>query len=61
MARLPPVERRSLMESGMRNPTTRADVAIVVGFFVALLVLIGVFVVPLVANLIHHIPELFAN
>jgi hypothetical protein len=38
---LPSIERRSLMESGMRRPTTRADVAVVIGFLLALAVLLA--------------------
>ena len=38
---LPSIERRSLMESGMRRPTTRADLAVVVGFLLVLAALLA--------------------
>jgi hypothetical protein len=41
---LPSIERRSLMESGMRPRTTVLDVVIVVVFVLAVLALLGYFV-----------------
>jgi hypothetical protein len=38
---LPSIERRSLMESGMRPPTTRTDVAVVIGFLLCLAALLA--------------------
>jgi hypothetical protein len=58
---LPPIERRSLMESGMRRKTTRLDVIIVIGFLLGLVGLLGVFLVPVITSLIHHIPDLFTS
>jgi hypothetical protein len=58
---LPPIGRRSLMESGMCRKTTRLDVVVVIAFLLALLGLLGVFLVPVLANLIHHLPDLFTN
>ena len=57
---LPPIERRCLMESGMRTKATRGDLAVIAAFFVGLLALAVVYLVPLVGSLIHHIPDLFA-
>lgn len=40
---MPSIERRSLMESGMRRPTTRADLLIIAIFLLAVLGLLGYF------------------
>lgn len=56
---LPSIERRSLMESGMRHRTTRLDVAIVVVFVLVLVAILGVFLEPVLAKLIAHLPDLF--
>jgi hypothetical protein len=58
---LPSIERRSLMESGMRRPTTRIDYAVVAVFFVLLLALLTYFLVPVLSTLIRHIPDLFTS
>jgi hypothetical protein len=58
---MPPIERRSLMESGMRRKTTRVDVFIVIGFLIGLLVVLTVFLIPVLTTLIHHIPDLFTS
>lgn len=56
---LPSIERRSLMESGMRRRTTRLDVAVVVAFFIVLVALLGVFLMPVLTKLVAHLPDLF--
>lgn len=42
---MPPIERRSLMEMGMRRKTTRLDVVVVVVFLIILLGALAYFVV----------------
>jgi hypothetical protein len=49
------------MESGMRRNTTRLDIAIVAAFFVALLVIVGYFLTPILTTLITHIPDIFTS
>ena len=56
---MPSIERRSLMESGMRRPTTRFDLVVIALFLVALLALLGYFLAPMIATLVRHIPDLF--
>jgi uncharacterized membrane protein YqhA len=58
---MPSIEHRSLMESGMRRPTTRWDMVIVAVFFVALAALLVYFLVPVMTTLIRHIPDLFTS
>jgi hypothetical protein len=58
---LPSIERRSLMESGMRTKTTRLEVVIVGAFLVALLLILGYFLTPVITSLIGHLPDLFTN
>lgn len=58
---LPSIERRSLMESGMRRRTTTLDVVVVVLFFVGLIVLLGYFLTPVLAKLIAHLPDVFRS
>lgn len=58
---LPPVGRRSLMESGIRRKATRLDVIIVLAFFVALLAVLTIFLGPLIPPLLHHLPDLFTS
>ena len=58
---MPPIERRSLMEMGMRRKTTHLDIVVVAVFFGALLALLGYFLVPVLATLVSHIPDLFTN
>lgn len=58
---LPPIERRSLMESAMRRRTTRFDVIVVVAFVVALITLLSFFLAPVISGLIRHIPDLFTS
>ena len=58
---MPPIERRSLMESGMRRPTTRFDLLVIAVFLVALLAVLAYFLVPLIATLIDHVPDLIVS
>ena len=55
---LPSIERRSLMESGMRRRTTRLDVIVVVVFFIALVALLTVLFGPAVVKLVRQLPDL---
>lgn len=41
---MPPIERRSLMEMGMRRKTTRLDIAVVAVFLILLLAILAYFV-----------------
>ncbi len=58
---LPSIERRSLMESGMRSRSTRAEMMIVAVFLLGLLLVLACFFVPVLVSLIAHIPDLFTN
>jgi hypothetical protein len=58
---LPPIERRSLMESAMHTRTTRLDRAIVAAFLLALLALLAVFLTPVITSLIRDVPHLFTG
>lgn len=42
---MPPIERRSLMEMGMRRRTTRLDIAVVAVFLILLLAVLAYFIV----------------